>query len=72
MVSECHGDFRILGSLFTFKQLQSGNPRLVQIHAGILIGGDAFESGIHEAHELEAGEGFAWVAERVYFFSGFA
>ena len=60
VVSECHGDFRILGSLST-KQLQSSNPRLVQIHAGILLGGDAFESGIHEAHELEAGEGFAWV-----------
>ena len=43
------------------KQLQSCNPRLVQIHAGILIGSDAFESGIYEAHELETGEGFAWV-----------
>ena len=61
MVSECHGDFRILGSLSTIEQLQSSNPRLVQIHDGILLGSDAFESGIHEAHELEAGEGFAWV-----------
>jgi hypothetical protein len=25
-----------------------------------LIGSDALESGIHEAHELETGEGFAW------------
>jgi|GEM_PF-2076164 len=31
------------------KQLQSCNPRLVQIHAGILIGSDAFESGRHKA-----------------------
>ena len=41
------------------KQLQSCNPRLVQIHAGVLIGGDAFESSEHEAHELVVGEGFA-------------
>jgi hypothetical protein len=35
------------------KQLQSCNPRLVQIHAGILVGSDAFESGIHDRHEVE-------------------
>jgi hypothetical protein len=51
---------RICSVFTSVKQLQSNNPRLVQIHAGILIGSDALESGIHKAHELETGEGFAW------------
>jgi hypothetical protein len=55
------GNLSSLGALSLIKQLQSSDPRLVQIHAGVLLGSDAFESGIHEAHELEAGEGFAWV-----------
>jgi protein tyrosine phosphatase (PTP) superfamily phosphohydrolase (DUF442 family) len=47
---------RHLKTLSRIEQPQRSNPRLVQIHAGILIGSDAFESGIHEAHELEAAE----------------
>jgi hypothetical protein len=34
------------------EQLQSVDPRFVQIHTGILVWGDAFESGEHKAHEL--------------------
>ena len=41
--------FKSLQNAYHMKQLQGCNPRLVQIHAGILVGSDAFESGIHEA-----------------------
>ena len=34
------------------KQLQRSDPWLIQIHAGVLIRGDAFESSEHEAHDL--------------------
>jgi hypothetical protein len=38
----------------------------MEIHAGIGIWGDAFEAGVHEAHELKAGKRFAGeAAERV-------
>jgi hypothetical protein len=46
-----------LGNSFTRgEQPKRCEPRFVQIHAGVLLGSDAFESGIHEAHELEAAE----------------
>ena len=35
-----------------------------------MLGSDAFESGIHQAHELEAREGFAWVGLEGVFFLG--
>jgi len=38
------------------KQPQRRDPRLVQIHAGILLGSDALESGIHE--HMPAGAGW--------------
>jgi hypothetical protein len=31
------------------EKLERSNPRLVQIHPDILVRGDAFESGEHEA-----------------------
>ena len=34
------------------EQLQRSDPWLVEIHAGVLIRGDAFEASEHEAHEL--------------------
>ena len=43
----------------SLKQPQRRDPRLVEIHAGILIGSEGLESSIHETHELEAREGFA-------------
>ncbi len=42
-------------------------PRFVQIHSSILIRGDAFDSGIHEAHELMGGERFAGAGDEVVF-----
>ncbi len=51
---------QILGWLIVLslriEQPKRCEPRLVQIHSRVLIGSDAFESGIHEAHELEAAE----------------
>ena len=32
----------------SIKKLQRCDPRFVQIHPGVLLGSDAFESGIHE------------------------
>ncbi|MFM8717776.1 MAG: hypothetical protein ACKOF3_13485, partial [Spartobacteria bacterium] len=34
------------------EQFPRSDPRVVEIHAGVLFRGDAFESGEHEAHEL--------------------
>jgi len=44
-IHQSHAEGEITAFL-CIKQLQSSNPRLVQIHAGILLGSDAFESGI--------------------------
>ena len=47
-------------SLPNSEQPQRSDPRLLEIHAGILLGSDALESGIHE--HMPAGAG--WVACR--------
>ena len=38
-------------------QFQCLEEGLVQVHAGVSVRGEALEAGVHEAHELQAGEG---------------
>ena len=40
-------------SLPCIEQPQRRDPRLVEIHAGILIGSEGLESSIHDRHEVE-------------------
>ena len=55
-------------SLPNSEQPQRSDPRLLEIHAGILLGSDALESGIHEHRE----RGAAWNGAKLRpFWDGF-
>jgi hypothetical protein len=55
-------------SLPNSEQPQRSDPRLLEIHAGILLGSDALESGIHEHRE----RGAAWNGAKLrHFWDGF-
>ena len=50
------------------EEFQRRKERRVEVHAGFLLGCDLLEARVHEAHELEAGEGFTGEgAQRVFF-----
>ncbi len=63
---------KVLLTLARIKQLQSSDPRIIEVHACVLIWGDALESSEHEAHQLVAGERFSGAGGEVVFFSGLA